>query len=74
MGFPRVRAEDRSGIHGLASVRAGKYLGRLVPGLNPLETLGSGRLAGGAGPGLKVPTMPPFSLPGKKIIPGWEKE
>ena len=51
----------------------------VMPGLassgpNPLEALGSGRLTGGVGPGPKVPTMPPFSLPGREIILGWEKE
>ena len=54
------------------------FLGRTVFGLASawagfLEALGSGRLAGGAGPGPKVPTMPPFSLPRRKIIPDWEK-
>ena len=46
MGFPTVRAEDQQGIPG-----------RLVPEPNLLEALGSGRLAGGAGPGPKVPTV-----------------
>ena len=45
-----------------------------MPGPNLLEALGSGRLAKGVGPGPKVPIMPPFSLPGRKIIPGREKE
>ena len=77
MGFPSVQAEDQSGISrpfGPANIWTGYCLGRLVPGPNLVETLGSGRLAGGAGPGPKVPTMPPFSLPGRKIIPGREKE
>ena len=43
-------------------------------GPNPLEALGSGRLTRGVGHGPKVPTMPPFSLLRREIIPGWEKE
>ena len=37
------------------------FLGRLVSGPFPFEALGSGRLARGAGPGPKVPTMPTIS-------------
>ena len=40
------------------------FLGRLVSGPFPFEALGSGRLARGARPGPKVPTMPPFSCRG----------
>ena len=54
-------------------------MGRLMPGPasfrpNLLEDIGSGWLTGGVEPGPKVPTMRPFSLPGREIIPGWEKE
>ena len=40
------------------------FLGRLVSEPDPLKALGSGRLTRGAGPGPKVPTMPPFSYRG----------
>ena len=54
-------------------------MGRLMPEPassrpNPLEDIGLGRLTGGVGLGPNVPTMPPFSLPGREIILGWEKE
>ena len=54
-------------------------MGRLMPGPasfgpNPLEDIRSGWLTGGVGPQPKVPIMPPFSLSGREIIPGWEKE
>ena len=62
-----ARAEGRSGTHGPANA------GQLMPGPNnsgpnPIKALESGRLTGCLGP--KVPTMPPFSLPGREIIPG----
>ena len=47
--------------------------GSVSAGPNPLEAPRSGRLTGGVGPGPKVPIMPPFSLPGREIIPGWKK-
>ena len=62
MKSPNARAEGRPGTHGPTS-----------SGPNPLLALGSSRLTGYLGPGLKVPTMPPFSLSGREIIPGWEK-
>ena len=70
MKSPNTRAESRLGTHGQANV------GRLMPGPessgpNPIEALESSWLIGCLGP--KVPTMPPFSLPGREIIPGWEK-
>ena len=71
MKSPNARAEGRQGTHGSANT------GRLMPGPdnsgpNPIEALESGRLTGYLEP--KVPTMPPFSLPGREIIPDWEKE
>ena len=71
MKSPNARAEGRLGTHGPANA------GQLMPGSdssgpNPIEALDSGRQTGYLGP--KVPTMPPFSLPGREIIPGWEKE
>ena len=36
--------------------------------------IGSGILIEGVGPGPKAPTMPPFSLPGREILPVWEIE
>ena len=41
-----------------------EFLGRLAYGSFPFGALGSGRLARGAGPGPKVPTMPSFSYRG----------
>ena len=38
-------------------------------GPNPLKALGLGRLAGGAGAGPKVPTMPPFFSAGEEEHP-----
>ena len=53
-------------------------MGWLASGLNPFGDLRSGRLARGAGPGPKVPTMgthnAPLFLPGRKIIPGRKKK
>ena len=40
------------------------FLGCLAFGPFPFEALRLGRLARGAGPGPKVPTMPPFSCRG----------
>ena len=49
------------------------FLGRLAFGLGPIEALGLGWLARGTEPGLMVPTMPPFFLSGRTIVPGWKK-
>ena len=49
------------------------FLGQLVLGSFPFEALGSGRLARGAGPGPKVPTMPPFSCGGGRPFPVGKK-
>ena len=49
------------------------FLGRLTLGPGPVEAIGLGRLARGTEPGPMVPTMPPFFLPGRKIIPGRKK-
>ena len=45
------------------------FLGRLAFGPFPFGALGLGRLAKGAGPGPKVPTMPPFSFRGGRPSP-----
>ena len=51
-------------------------MGRLAisSGLFLFEGIGPGQLTGGVGPWPKAPIMPPFSLPGREILPGWEKE
>ena len=55
---------------GVPGWRVGRaFLGQLVSGPFPFEALGSGRLARGAGPGPKVPTMPPFSYRGGRPSP-----
>ena len=76
MKSPSARAEGRPSTHGPASsvMPRSSTHGPASSGPNPLEALGSGRLTGGVGPGPKVPTMPPFSLPGREIISDWEKE
>ena len=43
--------------------------GRLASGPFPYGALGLGRLARGAGPGPKVPTMPPISCQGGRSSP-----
>ena len=48
-------------------------LGKLDLGPDPIGGLGLGWLARGTEPGPMVPTMPPFFLLGKVIVPGWEK-
>ena len=45
------------------------FLGRLAFGPFPYGALGLGRIARGAGPGPKVPTMPPFSYQGGRSSP-----
>ena len=45
------------------------FLGRLASGPFPYWALGLGLLARGAGPGPKVPTMPPFSCQGGRSSP-----
>ena len=42
-------------------------------GPGPIGALGLGWLARGAKPGPMVPTMPPFFLPGRVIVPDWKK-
>ena len=49
-------------------------LGRLDLGPGPIGALGLGRLARGTEPGPMVPTMPPFFLSGRVIIPGRKKK
>ena len=49
-------------------------LGRLGLGLGPIRALGLGWLARGTEPGPMVPTMPPFFLPGRVIVPGRKKK
>ena len=48
-------------------------LGRLALRPGPIGALGLGWLARGPEPGPMVPTMPPFFLPGKVIVPGRKK-
>ena len=60
---------------GVLGRRVGRaFLGWLASGPNPFEALELGRLARGAGPGPKVPTMLPLFLPGRKIIPDRKKK
>ena len=49
-------------------------LGRLALGPGPIRALGLGRLARGTEPGPIVPTMPPFFLSGRVIVPDWKKK
>ena len=49
-------------------------LGRLALGPGPIGALELGRLARGTELRPIVPTMPPFFLPGKVIVPGREKK
>ena len=54
--------------------RAGLTLvGQLGPGLFPFETLGPVWPVMGAGPGPKVPTMPPFFYQGGEPSPAGKK-
>ena len=48
-------------------------LGRLALGLGPIGAFGLGRLARGTESEPMVPTMPPFFLSGRVIVPGWKK-
>ena len=49
-------------------------LGRLPLGPGPIGALRLGRLAKETEPGPMVPTMPPFFLPGRVIVPGRKKD
>ena len=49
-------------------------LGRLALGPGPIGALGLGRLARGTEPVPIVPTMPPFFLSGRVIVPDWKKK
>ena len=49
-------------------------LGWLALGPSPIGALGLSRLTRGTEPGPMVPTMPPFFLPGRVIVPGWKKK
>ena len=58
-------------VPGRKVVRA--FLGRLTLGPGPVGAIGLGRLARGIELGPMVPTMPPFFLSGREIIPGRKK-
>ena len=49
-------------------------LGRLSLGPGPIGAFELGRLARGTEPGPMVPTMPPFFLSGRVIVPDWKKK
>ena len=49
------------------------FMGRLTLGLGPVGAIRLGQLARGTDPEPMVPTMPPFFLPRRKIIPGQKK-
>ena len=49
-------------------------LGRLALGPGPIGALGLGRLARGTKPEPMVPTMPPFFLSRRVIVPGRKKK
>ena len=49
-------------------------LGGLALGPSPIGAFGLGQLARGIEPGPMVPTMPPFFLPGRVIVPGRKKK
>ena len=50
------------------------FLGRLSFRPSPVGAIGLGRLVRGTEPRPMVPTMPPFFLSGRKIIPGRKKK
>ena len=56
MRYPSVQEEDQPGVSGQRVAWA--FLGWLASGPFPFGALGLGRLARGAGPRPKVPTMP----------------
>ena len=66
---PSTWAKSRPGVPG--SIHCP---GLLALGLGPIGALGLGRLARGTEPGPMVPTMPPFFLLGRVIVPDWEKK
>ena len=49
------------------------FLGWSAFGPSPIGALVLGRLARRTGTRSMVPTMPPFFLPGRAIVPGWKK-
>ena len=49
-------------------------LGRMALRSDPIRALGLSRLARGTELGPMVPTMPPFSLPERVIVPGRKKK
>ena len=67
--------KETSGIRGAwAFLGLLTILGRLALGPGPIRALGLGRLARGIEPGPMVPTMPPFFLPGRVIVPSRKKK
>ena len=73
---PGVGAPGHLGASGkeVSEIRGAQaFLGWLTLGLGPVGAIGLGRLARGTEPRSMVPTMPPFFLPGREIIPGRKK-
>ena len=82
-GHQGASGKEASGIRGdrapgqkVARAFLGLFtvLGRLALGHSPIEALRLGRLARGTEPGPMVPTMPPFFLPGRVIVPSRKKK
>ena len=75
-GHLGASGNEASGIRG-ARVPGRKvaraFLGQLTLGPSPFGAIGLGRLARGTELGPMVPTMPPFFLSGREIIPDRKK-
>ena len=69
--------KEASGVRGarvLGRKFSRAFLGRLTLGHGPVGAIGLGRLVRGTELRPMVPTMSPFFLPGRKIIPGRKKK
>ena len=76
MKHPGEEASGHLGALGKEESRirgARALLGRLALGPGPIGALGLGRLAKRTEPGPMVPTMPPFFVPVRVIVPGQKK-
>ena len=74
LGASRNEASRVRGARVLGKKFSRAFLGRLTLRPGPVGAIGLGRLARGIEPGPMVPKMPPFFLPGRKIIPSRKKK